>query len=1443
MTPYERAQYVHDTLLKRYGKTIPTDWLYGQMAHETADFSSDLAVNHYNYGGLTQETPNGLPQPDGNMYYKNFNSEQEGLDYYASYLHLYDEDGVFEAQTPEEYFARIGKGGWYTDDPVNYTKGAMRHIQGFKGVLTSVLGNDNSGVAGAPLVPANEPEDAMPEEPGFIDKFVFPIMEDNPLVKGARVGLVQTLHPSEEDYTFSNEDIELVNKTFNGDIASQRFIYANARSHTQLLELIEMQKEAKEMEQAIAASSYGFSTVGSVLGNIASELMNPLNMVGLGFVSKGRILKRVLKSAALTGALSIPDSMLRERTTGFEQNLVASAAISTAIGGLFGALGHFAEHGATSSIRKAASDGMERASVVEAQAEAFLDGNPLTRSQIFKRISNLGEKDYRTVNTKLQSLVDTNRAVVISKSKLKTLGTLLKTELPASTKALHVGDTTVFVKEAVEGMSGKQFDNLLLHEIGVHAMANESKAPLIDWINSKINRPKISKSFRTAYDKAIAAKPGVQVDPEEVLAYWVEGRTEGTSGGFLGELVDTFNKMMGRTDFTRKEVLDIIQRNTDDMLYGHNYGEADVVRLSTDTDVSPNRLVQLGIDDRPKANKASRILENSTLYGTTYGTLRNSKSPTARKLANKLLSDARIRDNGVLMTAEDYKNHVARQLAVPTRAFQEAKEKYLFEHFGAKAYSNKVQDKVDSQIVMVHDHLFAGNSLPSNFGEPSEEIVKLAKLLNAIRVRQRELGKSTGFIKNEGFGAFDDSMTRVIDNKKWFNFYKSFPGANGLQNAKEALKPYFYQAMMVKKSANWAFLQYRWDEAYKIAMEKYKEELAEWNLHPNDSPTPKPPKRYLVTEKDVHEYILKESQDLAEGYSDRSLSALYRPQTDPLSIFHHRAIFDTSYEMVINGKVFSFDKDLRSFDLETIVNHTNNRWAGEIAYAQAFPEYEITFDRLISGQVQVEGTLESIRAVIRKECEQRKAAGSMTQSEMNRTIEALDTAVRDLRGFDFTNPKNDGDTLPDYFSTVARGYTYAVRGGNMGINQLAEFGNMLSYVGARAVWSIIPRVWKGKDLIKSFYGRDKNFDKMQKDVVKIMGEDLRSLNNSRHRLLNSQRGREFGMMGSVLDVANNIVNVAGRMTARLSGLEDLAKRQMKDVWLFSYDDLCKFARGKDDFGAQRTFSDSKLKPLQIKSAAKFREDLQKFLLDDGTLDIDKMATENENLYFQCVKFIENQGKRCLVEPTIGNKNLLANSNPLMQILMQFKSFALSAVNGQAARKMTHHDLDDILAGVYDMFASMAMRMLTATLAAYAYYPNDEGKREKFIQDRKDMLWAVPFTSSTMAPIGVLMDAGESITGVSFRTTADTQRYKEAHTIGEFAANIINSSPAVGAVQNFTDAAEGIVKYGLTKENVLNTIKVGIPANNLYLFMYLINSYLEEMSIPSKNKEVPSIWED
>lgn len=113
---------------------IDAKLIFAQWYHESGGFSSQLARENYNFGGMTQNEPTGDPkdkQPDGGNYYKHFGNEEEWAEYYAYYCNKCNEPSLSGSTDVTDFATRLKKNGYFgasIDEYVNGMNGAMSAI-------------------------------------------------------------------------------------------------------------------------------------------------------------------------------------------------------------------------------------------------------------------------------------------------------------------------------------------------------------------------------------------------------------------------------------------------------------------------------------------------------------------------------------------------------------------------------------------------------------------------------------------------------------------------------------------------------------------------------------------------------------------------------------------------------------------------------------------------------------------------------------------------------------------------------------------------------------------------------------------------------------------------------------------------------------------------------------------------------------------------------------------------------------------------------------------------------------------------------------------------------------------------------------------------------------------------------------------------------------------
>lgn len=111
---------------------LPANFIWAQLSHESNGGNSKLAREDHNYGGVKGT--------DGE--YLHFDNDQQFIDYMSNYYPKYREDGIYDAQTADQFAEALQHGGYFTADLGEYEGGMHRYLE--------QAGLSDSGTAGAP---------------------------------------------------------------------------------------------------------------------------------------------------------------------------------------------------------------------------------------------------------------------------------------------------------------------------------------------------------------------------------------------------------------------------------------------------------------------------------------------------------------------------------------------------------------------------------------------------------------------------------------------------------------------------------------------------------------------------------------------------------------------------------------------------------------------------------------------------------------------------------------------------------------------------------------------------------------------------------------------------------------------------------------------------------------------------------------------------------------------------------------------------------------------------------------------------------------------------------------------------------------------------------------------------------------------------------------------
>ena len=1483
---------------------IPTEFIWGQWAHETGGFTSAL-TDENNLAGLTQTTANDMAQPDGSLHYMRFNSKEEFADYYANYIGLYKEDGIFEAKTRTEFASALKRGGYFGDSEENYVAG-MDHWLGGQGGFY-----DGAPVNMGRLPTGNYPSTTPTKEPtasSYWEEAQDKIL--NSLFNASTVGAGRIAWKNIEanginsagvgELELTQADVDLVTKAFPNNPTVQRWVLLTASSRENLALLIQAKQE--DLERAERVANYkgvkwadgtifeglSASTPFTVLG----DLLDPVNLIPfagtgakgltLGTRTMARLggyapaLNKVVNlgskggQAFLTqGVLNTADRHLAEKASGYEQDYTSAFII----GGTFGTLAPVAVHG----LKKLAGYGNKGAQKVlgaldnmetHATAQAMDAPLPNARKVSFETAKSFHDvsfvEKYTAGSKYLSKMAEENKVVAITRKQADELGALLKTKIPKEAKAFYnkAEDYTVLITDKIK--EGTSIDNLLAHEEGVHGgmqklfgtkVYNDIKA----YVEKQIASP--TKEWMPAVRRASSGGGGF----EEVLGYYIEqtGLQTPLTKRLASNAAKGLRKLGYKGAITEPEVKDVIKRvlnNEVDKVNGYTTNpdgsvviqdlafSADNVMnphiLSEHYDLEPHLETQKDLKLLPK--RLGKILESGKLFGTTFGVLTNSVAPTLRKLGHSLFPDARLRAYlGELdMPVEDIKKDMLQKLNSHMNHFMEVRTNALFGDITKKVkgslHHTALIEEYNQQVVECYNATYSSNRAGLRSLEFPPHIKEGAASLKTLRDAIVDLGKKSNRHYN-GKGKdlidpdwmpWDDELWRIMDEDKFTSFLEKF---NHIDDVKRFLKEYAFKA--VKKDVLHSKLLSHKDKEALAVWEKAKANLKEGQAEPT-----KPKQITEVSREEFTQYLEKEIHDWVEGTVDRNNSnlLLFEDKTSSeLPFFKERLPMDTSLVMQTpHGEHFSFDSTLRATDLDRIIPQAINRFSGEAAFKTLFATPADYAHRV---------------AKVKSELSHATSMGHLTEKDMQRELRTLEEGVNALRGL---RTKVDARGKMDAFASLWQRLAYSQNGSNMGFNQVGEVGGPIGQLGARSALHLFPGL---KELLHQVKQGKYDPTLVKETHNKVFGEMMGHRIWSDASRFESRVFKEVSTRGSKLrhlDKVGTFFNYTSQAVSQLNVIGPLTRKMVQGAEEDALVDSVEWAFGKEMKTWKRNpFSETKLKAAGITKELSntIQVDIRKYTTIDSAgnykdIDVERWVQESPTSYWKWKFMLENQGRRAIVQDSIGNRNLLKDANWGTKLLFQFKDFTAKAVNSQTLRALTSWEREDGLAALYSMATNLGIYIGLTHARAWTYYADDEFKRNAYIDDRTS--WknlgaaAVLRGVITGSALSFGQDIYEATTGAqSFRTTVDRtsqfgSQQNQPRDVGNVIGDFVNQLPAVRAMTSSTitpakKAYDWLVDDEKITQRDLKALYRALPLQNFIPAVWLSNQMIEDSGLPRK----------
>lgn len=828
------------------------------------------------------------------------------------------------------------------------------------------------------------------------------------------------------------------------------------------------------------------------------------------------------------------------------------------------------------------------------------------------------------------------------------------------------------------------------------------------------------------------------------------------------------------------------------------------------------------------------FMEHGLFNGTIFGIMRNSHSRLLQMLSNILFRDPRMEASYIdHLPAESIKDMMLARWNNQYYAFVEKRMDYIKKNIGFfhSLMRNNCIKKVNEQIIQCYNAKARGDTLALKKFSPEIQSMAndLEELNNDILKQMQTRSENLGGRK--GLGSLLAQMDTENTSREFFrvtNYTKLYEwmGRN-YDDANDCLADLTEYARR--------FMDRDAETKYFIEMKK-----REFEAKKKTYKGKKPLQWSEPTEEEIEEHLEQAAKNWAYGRIDQNNSKLNfslddmnlkNPYTACADSLKHRLPVDTSGVMKLkNGVEFSFDKDLRSYDLDNFLPQIMNRLSGEIAL------------RATIGDSKAQQEFYSKIA--------QEIAKNSPIRNGGRELEAMQMGLHKILGIGSYNVNEQKGW--DAFSNMWRAATYANVGGNMTSAQLGELGGSIGYGGWKVLVNNIPGLRNlGKTLRLGKDGAeivDNVTRKLWAEEIGIHGWSTSASTDSKiyGELFDkvSADNPVPSMIGRGLDATNRTIKRTALLTSSVNFMPKLTNCMVQSMRNAAIEDSLKWAEGKNMKGwFRRPFSDKKLAAAGIHTAEmaeKVRQATKKYLIDERG-NLDHWLQEDPITFSKWKQLMDNESMRGIQQQSIGNMNPFREKH---RLFFQFKDFTMKAMNQQFMRSLSSHERDDGMAALYSYMTNTAAFYAWTVAKSYMYYPNDEQKRQEYMErngNLQHVLLSGLFRMSMTAPLSFLADGWEIATGQSmYRTTVDNTRSKAEtdRSWDKIALSAINQVPTAGTAKRVFNMGQSVKHFvsGDATNGDVDRFVQAFPLGSYLGMSYLGSMIKENTNLPDTRSD-------
>ena len=1287
----------------------------------------------------------------------------------------------------------------------------------------------------------------------------------------------------------TQEDIDYVANALPNDKTAQQFVLLNGRDSEEIRWLVNQQLVEQNRKALVEKwRQENESSIAGVLMNvagIAGYIVDPMNLVPMGSavkgvqmlgrlggairnVSKAREIAKIAGQAAYTlakgnapmGASTIVNDYLRQTYGGEDVNYAFDAAAAMLAGTVLSAAGLGAgkafsrlAYGRKGSLTAHVAEVADKAETKAYMDAAGIDTNVI-RSETVKEMKKLHDAEYgKQIGSKIYDTLEKNGSVIATtyEKAAALVSRVSGRELPRDAKAFYVPNEnyTVLLTDNIKDPA--RVDALLAHELGVHAgleksIGTENFNKLMADVKKYMNKKNhVFNDIRRQYDTQ---------DPEEVFAHAVED--DKLPAGFRNRIGGIINKALGERGSSitldKDDVTKLLlaqKREADAQHLGVHYNPDGStafagMRFSRDNLLNPKLFEDLyELDPTITKETQAALGTNGIAQGVgkfleqgIYGLMANSNSNTARALAGRLFMDARGRGLTGLETisGEEQKEAIIKRLSVPYLDY--ADERLAWMNANKKIDRRSAQLAFDNMAMRYYNAKYAGNKATALMDVP-EEVKKAAEYMHQYREQQIDIGKhsadyfgaKTDNLIEKEWEAVDDELWRQIDDHLRVDFQAHF---SSFEDAADQLREYIRAAAKYDTIKEVIKRDIHLKNARIKALNEARKEQGLTEMKPlldEVEPSDADARTWLENRlnDEVESILLRDTDEIAPNMIGR---------VGELNFLKQRIPMDTSLEMKMNAGTpnefsFSFDNNLRSFDMDAIVQKNMQRFGGEIAFKNVF---------------HTEKEYQEAMTKIENELSKASRLGDANKSVMNDYHE-IERSLKELRG---CRPREDILTKGTALLRLGLNTSYVKNGANMGFAQLGEIGGAIAYGGLHNLVGFLPSL--SKLALKTRQGKVSAEEAMEAERF-LCGAALEAEThtiNFQDRAIHDAFTKDADNIGGALVRMSDWIHNLGKVTSTLNMLPKMTESMYRHFRTGYIADAVAYAHGFKTFSSVRNpFTKAKLKASNI-TPEKFdniMENLRKYTKVDENGNIIgndwKAWRENDpQSYFQFYGMTQTHAERAIVSGTKqGNKNLVKANSWMARVLLQFKDYNLRAISGQTMRALTARDLDDAIALGMSMATNTAAFMLRAGFKGSLMYAagNATGANDYLKQqfDEGQLLRVAALRSAMASPLSFVNDVGEAWTGApTIRTTVDrsTRAPKDQDAKDKF-GNAVAQLPAIQELLAPVTAgigAAGFMSGEGTQRDVRRLYNV-LPIPRFIPFMTYIDSLIKNSGVPEK----------